>query len=66
MTTFSTWQLDIFNSWINAGQSNRGGLQDVSRNFHITCQAHLFVFFFFSFLMVWGFQPLHYHCLWLL
>jgi CrcB protein len=48
MTTFSTWQLDIFNAWINAGQSNRGGLQDVSRNLHIICQAHLFVFQFLN------------------
>jgi len=64
MTTFSNWQLDIFNAWINAGQSNRGGLQDVSRDFYIIFQAHIFSFFSFS--MVWGSQPLLCHCLWLL
>ena len=30
LTTFSSWQLDIFNAWINAGQFNRGGFHDVS------------------------------------
>ncbi|KAF6762303.1 CrcB-like protein-domain-containing protein [Ephemerocybe angulata] len=29
-TTFSGWQLDIFNSWINASDYRRGGLRDVS------------------------------------
>ncbi|KDR83680.1 hypothetical protein GALMADRAFT_236012 [Galerina marginata CBS 339.88] len=28
LTTFSSWQLDVFNSWINAGQDSRGGLRD--------------------------------------
>lgn len=28
VTTFSSWQLDIFNAWINAGQVKRGGLRD--------------------------------------
>lgn len=28
-TTFSGWQLDIFNSWINASDYQRGGLRDV-------------------------------------
>ncbi|CAA7259822.1 unnamed protein product [Cyclocybe aegerita] len=28
LTTFSSWQLDVFNAWINAGQFDRGGLQD--------------------------------------
>lgn len=28
LTTFSGWQLDIFNSWINSGKFHRGGLQD--------------------------------------
>lgn len=32
MTTFSSWQLDVFNAWINAGQYNRGALRDVSAN----------------------------------
>ena len=29
LTTFSGWQLDVFDSWINAGQYNRNGLRDV-------------------------------------
>ncbi|KII95132.1 hypothetical protein PLICRDRAFT_99062 [Plicaturopsis crispa FD-325 SS-3] len=28
LTTFSSWQLDIFNSWINAERAHRGGLRD--------------------------------------
>ncbi|KAG7096887.1 hypothetical protein E1B28_004293 [Marasmius oreades] len=28
LTTFSGWQLDVFNSWINAGGGDRGGFQD--------------------------------------
>ncbi|KAL0949493.1 hypothetical protein HGRIS_009547 [Hohenbuehelia grisea] len=28
LTTFSGWQLDIFNSWVNAASSRRGGLRD--------------------------------------
>ncbi|KIM46123.1 hypothetical protein M413DRAFT_441183 [Hebeloma cylindrosporum] len=28
LTTFSNWQSDVFNAWINAGQFNRGGLRD--------------------------------------
>ncbi|KAF9485297.1 hypothetical protein BDN70DRAFT_871320 [Pholiota conissans] len=28
LTTFSSWQLDVFNAWINAGQFNRGGFRD--------------------------------------
>jgi CrcB protein len=28
LTTFSGWQLDVFNSWINATKSHRGGLRD--------------------------------------
>lgn len=64
MTTFSSWQLDIFNAWINAGQSNRGGLRDVSRNLRIICQAHICSLSSLS--MVWGSQPLLYHYRWLL
>lgn len=30
LTTFSSWQLDTFNAWINAGQFKRGGFRDVS------------------------------------
>jgi len=29
LTTFSGWQLDVFNSWINTAQFDRGGLRDV-------------------------------------
>ncbi|KAN0131423.1 CrcB-like domain containing protein [Lactarius tabidus] len=29
LTTFSGWQLDVFNSWINEGQFHRDGLRDV-------------------------------------
>ncbi|KAI9512241.1 CrcB-like protein-domain-containing protein [Russula earlei] len=28
LTTFSGWQLDVFNSWINEGQFHRAGLRD--------------------------------------
>ncbi|KAF5344137.1 hypothetical protein D9758_008889 [Tetrapyrgos nigripes] len=28
LTTFSGWQSDIFNSWINSGEFGRGGLRD--------------------------------------
>jgi len=28
LTTFSSWQLDVFNAWINAGRFNRGGLRN--------------------------------------
>ncbi|KAF9567338.1 hypothetical protein CPC08DRAFT_681139 [Agrocybe pediades] len=28
LTTFSSWQLDVFNAWINAGRHKRGGLRD--------------------------------------
>lgn len=28
LTTFSGWQVDIFNSWVNSGQFSRGGLRD--------------------------------------
>lgn len=31
LTTFSGWQVDIFDSWVNSGQFYRGGLRDVSR-----------------------------------
>ncbi|KAF8974502.1 CrcB-like protein-domain-containing protein [Flammula alnicola] len=30
LTTFSGWQMDVFNAWINANQYKRGGLRDVS------------------------------------
>jgi len=30
LTTFSSWQLDVFNAWIDAGRHKRGGLRDVS------------------------------------
>ncbi|KAI0268381.1 CrcB-like protein-domain-containing protein [Gloeopeniophorella convolvens] len=29
LTTFSGWQLDVFDSWINEGQFHRNGLRDV-------------------------------------
>ncbi|KAG0709703.1 CrcB-like protein-domain-containing protein [Suillus ampliporus] len=28
LTTFSGWQVDVFDSWVNSGQFNRGGLRD--------------------------------------
>ncbi|KAF9268035.1 hypothetical protein L218DRAFT_853602 [Marasmius fiardii PR-910] len=28
LTTFSGWQLDVFNSWINASRADRGGFRD--------------------------------------
>ncbi|KAG9317390.1 CrcB-like protein-domain-containing protein [Chiua virens] len=28
LTTFSSWQVDIFNSWVNSGQFHRSGLSD--------------------------------------
>ncbi|KAF8205036.1 CrcB-like protein-domain-containing protein [Pholiota molesta] len=28
LTTFSSWHLDIFDAWINAGEFNRGGFRD--------------------------------------
>jgi fluoride ion exporter CrcB/FEX len=31
LTTFSGWQVDVFDSWVNSGQFYRGGLRDVSR-----------------------------------
>ncbi|KAF8138394.1 CrcB-like protein-domain-containing protein [Boletus edulis] len=30
LTTFSGWQVDIFDSWVNSGQFHRAGLGDVS------------------------------------
>lgn len=33
LTTFSGWQLDVFNSWINSGQFTRGGLRDFMDGF---------------------------------
>ncbi|KAG1752724.1 CrcB-like protein-domain-containing protein [Suillus paluster] len=29
LTTFSGWQVDVFDSWVNTGQFHRGGLRDV-------------------------------------
>jgi protein CrcB len=29
LTTFSGWQLDVFDSWVNAGQYHRNGLRDL-------------------------------------
>jgi len=29
LTTFSGWQLDVFDSWVNAGEFHRDGLRDV-------------------------------------
>jgi len=29
LTTFSGWQLDVFNSWVNAGQYHRNGLDNL-------------------------------------
>ncbi|KAK7060584.1 Origin recognition complex subunit 2 [Paramarasmius palmivorus] len=28
LTTFSSWQVDVFDSWINSGGAHRGGLRD--------------------------------------
>lgn len=28
LTTFSGWQVDVFDSWVNSGQFHRGGLRD--------------------------------------
>jgi len=30
LTTFSSWQLDVFNSWINAGNFHRSGFHSAS------------------------------------
>lgn len=31
LTTFSGWELDVFNSWLNADRNSRAGLRDVGR-----------------------------------
>ncbi|KAF8812500.1 hypothetical protein BYT27DRAFT_7182945 [Phlegmacium glaucopus] len=36
LTTFSSWQLDVFNAWINAGRFKRGGLRDFVDGIGIT------------------------------
>ena len=30
LTTFSGWQVDIFDSWVNSGQFHRAGLREAS------------------------------------
>lgn len=37
LTTFSGWQLDVFNSWINEGHSHRNGLRDVCLHLFVQC-----------------------------
>lgn len=44
LTTFSSWQLDIFKAWINAQNFRRGGLQDVSlKAVYVTCGPDSFM-----------------------
>jgi CrcB protein len=40
LTTFSGWQLDVFNSWVNAGHYHRNGFRDVrALDRHNSCIA---------------------------
>lgn len=40
LTTFSGWQLDVFNSWVNAGQYHRNGLENVRNgDMHKSCMS---------------------------
>lgn len=40
LTTFSGWQLDIFESWINGTASHRDWFRDVSRLESFLCTLH--------------------------
>ena len=40
LTTFSSWQMEIFDAWVNAKRYQRGGLRDVSRVSHTYAGAH--------------------------
>lgn len=39
LTTFSGWQVDVFDSWVDASHYSRGGLQNV-RLLRVACDTH--------------------------